>query len=285
MISARTWIAAALDGRLPRPGLAAAAGLAQDPSRPPRTSLEKLLEKLEEERKGRARQGSKDPPRTRKGQEARRGRAQGPGARQAPRRARPGQGHPRPDDKKPCAPGARRPPPPKGDQPKPDDLKGGEKDLDKELERITGKKDKPKNQRDRKDEEETGPLGQVIKEMRDVEERLGQPDTGEETRKKQTEIVKNLDWLIEQMKNAPSQSMAMKMIREGKKPGQPAARPAGQPARGDGQRARPRPSPPTPRSRRCPTTWPSRSGASSPPSSARTWATSSTSSPCPPRTT
>ena len=29
--------------------------------------------------------------------------------------------------------------------------------------------------------------------MRDVEERLGKPDTGEETRKKQTEIVKNLD--------------------------------------------------------------------------------------------
>ena len=37
--------------------------------------------------------------------------------------------------------------------------------------------------------------------MREVEERLGKPDTGEETRKKQTEIVKNLEQLIEQMRN------------------------------------------------------------------------------------
>ena len=127
---------------------------------------------------------------------------------------------PSPDDKKPPGgPGPDDPMPPQEGKPKPDSLEGGEKDLDKALERITGKKDKPKNQKQRKQEEETGPLGKVIKEMRDVEERLGQPDTGEETRKKQTEIVKNLDQLIEQMKNAPSQSQGLKMIREGKKPG------------------------------------------------------------------
>jgi hypothetical protein len=70
--------------------------------------------------------------------------------------------------------------------------------------------------------------------MRDVEERLGQPDTGEATRKKQTEIVKNLDQLIEQMKNAPSQSSGLKMIREGKKPGQ---QPGNQPGNNPGAMA------------------------------------------------
>jgi hypothetical protein len=127
---------------------------------------------------------------------------------------------PSPDDKKPDGPGSDGPPPPSGEKPKPDDLKGGEKSLDQRLEELTGKKPKPKDQRQRKPEDETGPLGQVIKEMRDVEERLGKTDTGEETRKKQGEIVKNLDELIEKMKNAPSQSMAMKMMREGNQPGQ-----------------------------------------------------------------
>jgi hypothetical protein len=135
---------------------------------------------------------------------------------------------PAPEDKKPGG-GSDDPMPPKADQPKPDELKGGEKDLDKELERITGKKEKPKDKKDRKGEED-GPLGKVIKEMREVEERLGKPDTGEETRKKQTEIVKNLDDLIERMKNAPSQKDGMRMIREGSKPGQqPGNQPGNQP--------------------------------------------------------
>ena len=148
---------------------------------------------------------------------------------------------PSPDEKKPNQPGADGPPPPSGDQPKPDELKGGEKDLDERLRELNGKKDKPKNDRRRKPEEETGPLGQVIKEMRDVEERLGKPDTGEETRKKQGEIVKNLDAMIERMKNAPSQSMAMRMIREGKEPGQPQPPKPGQPSQQPGATARRRP--------------------------------------------
>ena len=78
--------------------------------------------------------------------------------------------------------------------------------------------------------------------MRDVEERLNQPDTGEETRKKQNQIVKNLDKLIEQIKNSPSQSQAMRMIREGKKPGdQPGAKPGNQPGSMANGPPRPRP--------------------------------------------
>ena len=212
MTSTRSRIAATLTAASLAFGWASA-GFAQD--KPKDEGLEKLLEKLEEKEKA-----DKD---------------KAPDKPKAPSEVAPkdqeldklleglGQSKdkPSPDDKKPGGPGADDPMPPKSDKPKPDDLKGGEKDLDKELERITGKKEKPKDQRDRKGEEESGPLGQVIKEMRDVEERLGQPDTGEETRKKQQEIVKNLDSLIEQLKNAPSQSQGLKMIREGKQGGQP----------------------------------------------------------------
>ena len=216
MTSTRSWIAATLTAASLAFGWPSA-GLAQD--KPKDEGLEKLLEKLEAKDKA-----DKDKDKDK-----------GPDTPKKPGEVAPkdqeldklleglGQAKDKPsgDDKKPGGPGPDDPMPPKSDKPKPDDLKGGEKDLDKELERITGKKEKPKDQRDRKGEEESGPLGQVIKEMRDVEERLGQPDTGEETRKKQQEIVKNLDSLIEQLKNAPSQSQGLKMIQAGKKPGQP----------------------------------------------------------------
>ncbi len=241
MIMARSWIAAALTAA--SLGLACpSAGLAQEPKQPTKDEgLEKLLEKLEQKEKAdAAKDKDKDKDKEKKPGEV------APKDKELDKLLE-GLGQtkdtPSPDDKKPGAPGAEGPMPPKGDQPKPDELKGGEKDLDKELERITGKKEKPKNQRQRKAEEETGPLGQVIKEMRDVEERLGKPDTGEETRKKQTEIVKNLDGLIEQLKNAPSQSMAMKMIREGNKPGQPQK--PGQPGQQPGAMANNNGTPPT----------------------------------------
>jgi hypothetical protein len=232
MISARSWIAVALTAA--SLGLACpSAGLAQEPKPTKDEALEKLLEKLEEKEKA---DPAKDKDKA-KDKEKKTGEV-APKDKELDKLLE-GLGQtkdaPSPEDKKPGAPGADGPMPPKGDQPKPEDLKGGEKDLDKELERITGKKEKPKNQRQRKADEETGPLGQVIKEMRDVEERLGQPDTGEETRKKQSEIVKNLDGLIERMKNAPSQAMALKMMRDGNKPGQPGQ--PNQPGSQDGARA------------------------------------------------
>ena len=222
MTSTRSWIAATLTAASLGFGWASA-GFAQD--KPKDEGLEKLLEKLEEKDKSKDKEGAPD-------------KAKKPGE-VAPKdqeldKLLEGLGQtkdaPAPEDKKPGGPGSDDPKP---DKPKPDDLKGGEKDLDRELERITGKKEKPKNRRDRKGEEESGPLGQVIKEMRDVEERLGQPDTGEETRKKQQEIVKNLDALIEELKNAPSQSQGLKMVRDGKKsgppqPGQPGSQPGAQ---------------------------------------------------------
>jgi hypothetical protein len=104
------------------------------------------------------------------------------------------------------------PPPPPGkpgddkDKPKKDDpnaLSGKAKDLDEHLEELTGKKRK-KNRGD--DGEGSGPLSDVVKQMREVEQRLGKTDTGDETRKKQTQIVKRIDTLIEQMRSSTSQS-------------------------------------------------------------------------------
>jgi hypothetical protein len=111
--------------------------------------------------------------------------------------------------------------PAKPGEPKPQDLTGKSKDLDEHLEELTGRRRKKKDQ----DEEEgSGPLSKVIKEMREVEQRLGKPDTGEDTRKKQTEIVKNLEQLIEQLRNSSSQSrgLRIRIVRQaGQQPGQP----------------------------------------------------------------
>lgn len=130
---------------------------------------------------------------------------------------------PSPDDRR-GGPGG---PPPPGEKPPggkpektdPNSLTGKSKQLDEHLEELTGKRKK----KDAKEQGEgSGPLAKVIKEMREVEERLGKPDTGEETRKKQQEIVKNLDTLIQQMRKSQSQS-------KGKKQRQIAMKPAQQP--------------------------------------------------------
>src|SRR5207248_758030 len=65
------------------------------------------------------------------------------------------------------------------------------------------------------------PLGQVVKQMRDVEERLGKPDTSEETQGKQKQIVKQIETLIQQMKQSGGQSgMAMRQTQQpGQNPG------------------------------------------------------------------
>ncbi len=142
---------------------------------------------------------------------------------------------PAPDDKKQKGGSGAgdEPPPPKagGDEAKSDKLDDASKKLDDLLEEKTGRKkkrNKPGQGQGQGQgggeggdpEEGGGPMGDLIKQMREVESRLGKPDTGAETRKKQTEIVKNLDTLLEQMKSS-SQGQAMKMMRGGQKPGGP----------------------------------------------------------------
>jgi hypothetical protein len=90
--------------------------------------------------------------------------------------------------------------PPRADQPDRAKLGGKDKEIDTRLEELTGRRRK----RNADDGERTGPVGQIIKEMRDVEQRLGKPDTGEGTRDQQKQIVKRIDTLIEEMKKSGS---------------------------------------------------------------------------------
>ncbi len=74
----------------------------------------------------------------------------------------------------------------KPDQPDRSRLSGKDKETDEHLEELTGRKRKKKTD----DDERSGPAGQIIKEMRDIEQKLGKPDTGEATREEQKKVVK-----------------------------------------------------------------------------------------------
>jgi len=97
-------------------------------------------------------------------------------------------------------------------------LQGKDKEIDDKLEELAGKK---RNKKGGEQGEGSGPLGEIIKEMRDVEQRLEKPETGEDTQSKQKRIVKQIDTLIQQMKQSgSSSSMAMRRVRQqGQKPG------------------------------------------------------------------
>lgn len=98
--------------------------------------------------------------------------------------------------------------------------KGKDKQLDEHLEELTGRRRKKKQDQQG---EEGGPLSEVIKEMRDVEQRLGKIDTGEVTREKQREIVKNLETLIEQMRatqGQPQKKQKQVAMQKGQQKGQ-----------------------------------------------------------------
>ena len=115
---------------------------------------------------------------------------------------------------------------------KPDDvtagrLKEGEKPLDEHLERLTGRAQRKKSQQGKEGQDgqqgdgsdENTPIGRAVKKMRQVETKLGQDDTGDETRKTQGEIVKDLDTLIAQAKKQQQQMQMKKGQR--KRPGSP----------------------------------------------------------------
>ena len=106
----------------------------------------------------------------------------------------------------------------KKDRPKDTGLQGKDKEIDERLEEFTGKKKKKSRS---EQEDGSGAMGQLIKEMREVEQRLGKPETGEDTQAKQKRIVKQIETLIDQMKQSGgSGSMAMRQVRQpGQKPG------------------------------------------------------------------
>jgi hypothetical protein len=116
-------------------------------------------------------------------------------------------------------------------KPKDQGLQGKDKEIDDRLEEFAGKKKKRKSGAEA---EGSGPLGEIIKEMRDVEQRLGKPETGEDTQSRQKQIVKRIETLIQQMKQSGSSgSIAMRQQgqRPGNQPGQnPGANAGGAPA-------------------------------------------------------
>jgi hypothetical protein len=118
---------------------------------------------------------------------------------------------------------------------------GKDKDLDQHLEELTGRRRK----RNGDDGQRTGKVGEIIKEMRDVEQKLGKPDTGEGTREEQKRIVKNIDTLIEQVKNSGGsmRGLAFRRVRQpGRQRGGQEGQTPGAQARGVGPS---KPLPPT----------------------------------------
>jgi hypothetical protein len=99
-------------------------------------------------------------------------------------------------------------------------LGGKDKEIDQELEELAGRKRKRPNG---DDGERTGAIGEMIKEMREVEKRLGKPDSGEDTQAKQKQIVKRIDTLIEQVRQSGSSAgrlLIRRRVRQGNQPGQ-----------------------------------------------------------------
>src|SRR5262249_13541185 len=107
---------------------------------------------------------------------------------------------------------------------------GKDKEIDDRLEELTGRRKKRKTD----DQQRSGPVGQIIKEMREVEQKLGKPDTGEGTRGQQKQIVKRIETLIEEMKRSGSSMgmMVRRVRRPGQRPGQQAGSTTGALARG-----------------------------------------------------
>ena len=95
-------------------------------------------------------------------------------------------------------------------------LTGKDKETDEHLEELTGRKRRKKDD----NEERTGPAGQIIKEMRDIEQKLSKPDTGEATREEQKKVVKQIETLIEEARRTGQSSMRRMVMRQVRQAGQ-----------------------------------------------------------------
>lgn len=95
-------------------------------------------------------------------------------------------------------------------------LSGKDRENDEHLEQLTGRKRRKKNDNG----ERTGPAGELIKQMRDIEQKLEKPDTGEGTREEQKKVVKRIDQLIEEVRRSGGSSMMRTVVRRVRRPGQ-----------------------------------------------------------------
>ncbi len=103
-----------------------------------------------------------------------------------------------------------------------------------------------KDQQEQQQQDENSPLAEAIKKMKEVERRLSKTDTGEETRKTQQQIVKELDQILEQLRNAkgqgsgsgrPMSRMVQQAGNKGQQPGQQQGQQNGANAQGVGPQA------------------------------------------------
>jgi uncharacterized protein YaaR (DUF327 family) len=156
----------------------------------------------------------------------------GPGDKPLPK----GDPRPGPGDKpeeKPAEPGDK-PGQPGSTLPKPAGGLAGLKtktdaELDQRLEEILGRKRKNKDQDQQggegqgegSDSEPQNPaMKKLVEQMRDVEKRLSETDTGQETRKKQQQIVESIDQIIERMRQMAQQQQQQRQRRRGQQQGQ-----------------------------------------------------------------
>ncbi len=117
----------------------------------------------------------------------------------------------KPDKTQPPSPGGKP-----GQPPDRSKLSGKDRETDEHLEELTGRKRRKKND----DGERTGPAGELIKQMRDIEQKLQKPDTGETTREEQKKVVKRIDQLIEEIRRSGQSSMMRTVVRRVRRPGQ-----------------------------------------------------------------
>jgi hypothetical protein len=106
-----------------------------------------------------------------------------------------------------------------------DKITGQKKSLDEHLEELTGRKRKRDQEGD-----PNSPLAQTIKKMDEVDKKLEEKDTSEQTRKKQQQIVEELKTMIKQ---AQTGRMRMRSRQQGK-PGQPGQQQQGEQANNTG---------------------------------------------------
>ncbi len=117
----------------------------------------------------------------------------------------------KPDPSQPPGPGGK----PGQKPPDRSKLSGKDRENDEHLEELAGRKRRKKND----DGERNGPAGELIKQMRDIEQKLGKPDTGEGTREEQKKVVKRIDQLIEEVRRSGGSSMRT-VVRRVRRPGQ-----------------------------------------------------------------
>lgn len=236
----------------------AVTGFAQETPRPRDDSIDSLLEKLsdpsdgagkKDDKAASSKKGSRDAAKSADAVRSRPGRPEAAGSKsdkavtKKPDGATPLSGQdqevddlleklgetvetPAPDDRRRGGGGGGEKTDARGPSQRPDQaernrLSGKDKETDEHLEELTGRK---RRKRQDDNEERSGAAGEIIKQMRDIEQKLTRPDTGETTREEQKKVVKQIETLIEEARQSGQSSMRRMVMRQrrqqGRQPGQ-----------------------------------------------------------------